>query len=144
MYCRNFSDTGIWGILYWLVQILYLQATRKEKINSLTLHFNTYFEISLLCQKKDSYTDSVYSKETFGTLLTISQRFDFIKWKFNDFIFFGVDPLWLYKNMRSLTCLEARENVLLPILLLVFDTGSFIVLLYLPYSLRVGYSSARV
>ena len=55
--------------------------------------FQDNFEISLLCQKKDSYTDSVYSKETFGTLLMISQRFDFIKWKFNDFIFFGVDPL---------------------------------------------------
>ena len=46
----------------------------------------------MLCQKKDSYTDSVYSKETLGTLLTISQRLEFIKWKFNDFIFFGVDP----------------------------------------------------
>nr|YP_009521138.1 photosystem II protein V [Gossypium lobatum]AXP84398.1 photosystem II protein V [Gossypium lobatum] len=40
--------------------------------------------------------------------------------------------------------LEAQENVLLLILLPVFDTGSFIVLLYLPYSSRVGYSSAQV
>lgn len=52
--------------------------------------------------------------------------------------------LWLYKNMWSSACLEAQENVLLLILLPVFDTGSFIALLYLPYSLRVGYSSARV
>ena len=76
-----------------MVQILHVQATRKEKRNSLTFHFDTDYEISLLCQKKDSYTDSVYSKETLGTLLTISQRLEFIKWKFNDFIFFGVDPL---------------------------------------------------
>ncbi|CAF2381066.1 unnamed protein product, partial [Brassica napus] len=41
-------------------------------------------------------------------------------------------------------CLEAQENVLLLILLPVFDTGSFIALLYLPYSLRAGYSSAPV
>lgn len=46
----------------------------------------------MLCQKKDSYTDSVYSKETLGTLLTISQGFDFSKWKFTDFIFYEVDP----------------------------------------------------
>ena len=36
------------------------------------------------------------------------------------------------------------ENVLLLILLPVFDTGLFIALLYLPYSLRVGYLSVRV
>ncbi|KAF7076653.1 hypothetical protein CFC21_081271, partial [Triticum aestivum] len=41
-------------------------------------------------------------------------------------------------------CLEARENALLLILLPVFDTWLFIALLYLPYSLRVGYSSARL
>uniref|UniRef100_A0A453D7W3 Photosystem II cytochrome b559 alpha subunit lumenal region domain-containing protein n=1 Tax=Aegilops tauschii subsp. strangulata TaxID=200361 RepID=A0A453D7W3_AEGTS len=41
-------------------------------------------------------------------------------------------------------CLEARENALLLILLPVFDTGLFIALLYLPYSLRVGYLSARL
>jgi len=29
----------------------------------------------LLCQKKDSYTDSVYSKDTFGTILVILQDF---------------------------------------------------------------------
>ncbi|KAJ9535853.1 hypothetical protein OSB04_un000996 [Centaurea solstitialis] len=44
--------------------------------------------------------------------------------------------------MWSSACLEAQENVLLLILLPVFATGSFIALLYLPYSLRVGYSSA--
>ncbi|KAJ6852060.1 photosystem II protein V [Iris pallida] len=50
----------------------------------------------------------------------------------------------MYKNLWSSACLEARENVLLLILLPVFDTGSFIALLYLPYSLRVGYSLVRV
>lgn len=53
-------------------------------------------------------------------------------------------PFWLYKNMWSSACLEAQENVLLLILLPVFDIGSFIALLYLPYSLQVGYLSARV
>ena len=38
-------------------------------------------------------------------------------------------------NMWSSACLEARENVLLLILLPVFDTGSFIANLYLPYLL---------
>ena len=56
-------------------KILHRQATRKEERNYLTLHFDTYCEIALLCQKKDSYTDSVYSKDTLGTILTISQRF---------------------------------------------------------------------
>ena len=31
-------------------------------------------KIALLCQKKDSYTDSVYSKDTFGTIWVIPQR----------------------------------------------------------------------
>ncbi|KAI5661765.1 hypothetical protein M9H77_21088 [Catharanthus roseus] len=44
--------------------------------------------------------------------------------------------------MWSSACLEAQKNVLLLILSPVFDTVSFIVLLYLPYSMRVGYSSA--
>ena len=38
-------------------------------------------------------------------------------------------------NMWSLACLEAGEPVLLLILLPVFDTGSFITNLYLPYLL---------
>jgi len=38
-------------------------------------------------------------------------------------------------NMWSSACLEARENVLLLIFLPVFDTGSFIANLYLPYLL---------
>nr|YP_010884001.1 photosystem II protein V [Helleborus torquatus]WIW41700.1 photosystem II protein V [Helleborus torquatus] len=35
--------------------------------------------------------------------------------------------------------MEARENVHLLIILPVFDTGSFITFLYIPYSLRVGF-----
>ena len=77
-----------------MVQILHVQATRKEKKkDSLTLQFDTDCEISLLCQKKESYTDLVYSKETLGTLLTISQRLDFSEFPFTDFIFYEVDPL---------------------------------------------------
>ncbi|QCE13742.1 photosystem II cytochrome b559 subunit alpha [Vigna unguiculata] len=45
-------------------KILHRQATRKEETNYLTLHFDIDCEIALLCQKKDSYTDSVYSKNT--------------------------------------------------------------------------------
>lgn len=55
-------------------KIIHRQATRKEERNYLTLHFDIDCEIALLCQKKDSYTDSVYSKNTLGTILTISQR----------------------------------------------------------------------
>ncbi|MFQ6667154.1 hypothetical protein Gotur_033264 [Gossypium turneri] len=47
----------------------------------------------LLCQKKDNYTDSVYSKNTFGTILTISQRLSFGEFPFTDPIFYGIDPL---------------------------------------------------
>ena len=47
----------------------------------------------MLCQRKDSYTDSVYSKDTLGTLLTISQRFHFSEFPFTDLIFYGIDPL---------------------------------------------------
>jgi hypothetical protein len=42
---------------------------------------------------------------------------------------------WMYKNLGSSGRLEARENVLLLILLPVFDNELFIVLLYVPYSL---------
>nr|GEU56484.1 reverse transcriptase domain-containing protein [Tanacetum cinerariifolium] len=42
--------------------------------------------------KKDSYTDSVYSKDVLGTILAISQRF-FKEFKFTDLIFYGIDPL---------------------------------------------------
>ena len=117
-------------------KILHRQATRKEERNYITLHFDTDCEIALLCQKKDSYTDSVYSKDTLGTILTISQRFFFSEFPFTDPIFHRIDPpLFLYMNMWSSACLEARENVLLLILLPVFDTGSFIANLYLPYLL---------
>lgn len=33
----------------------------------------------MLCQKKDSYTDSVYSKDTFGTILVILRDFLFLR-----------------------------------------------------------------
>ena len=46
----------------------------------------------MLCQKKDSYTDSVYSKDALGTILTISQRFSFSKLKLTYLIFYGIDP----------------------------------------------------
>ena len=55
---------------------------------------------------------------------------------FTDPIFHRIDPPFLlYMNMWSSACLEARENVLLLILLPVFDTGSFIANLYLSYLL---------
>ncbi|KAK7239975.1 hypothetical protein RIF29_43186 [Crotalaria pallida] len=46
-------------ILYFLTK-----PTRKEERNYLVLDLATECEISLLCQKKGSYTDSVYSKDT--------------------------------------------------------------------------------
>jgi hypothetical protein len=50
-------------------------------------------KIALLCQKKDSYTNWVYSKDALGTLLMISQRCLFSKFPFPDLIFYGIDPL---------------------------------------------------
>ena len=57
--------------------ILRRQATRQEERNYLVLHFDTDCEIALLRQKKGSYTDLVYSKNTLGTILTILQRLNF-------------------------------------------------------------------
>lgn len=54
--------------------------------------FSILIEIALLCQKKDSYTDSVYSKDTLGTLLTISQRWNISEFPFTDPIFHRIDP----------------------------------------------------
>nr|YP_010461426.1 photosystem II cytochrome b559 alpha subunit [Allium xiangchengense]UUF92673.1 photosystem II cytochrome b559 alpha subunit [Allium xiangchengense] len=53
-------------------------------------------ETALLCQRKDSYTDSVYSKYTFGTKLTISQEKDAVVcFSFTDPIFHGIDSFFL-------------------------------------------------
>ncbi|TYH87637.1 hypothetical protein ES332_D01G131300v1 [Gossypium tomentosum] len=71
----------------------------KEERNYLALHVDILFEIALLCQKKDSYTDSVYSKNTFGTILTISQRLSFGEFPFTDPIFYGIDPLQEYVEL---------------------------------------------
>lgn len=54
--------------------------------------FSILIAIALLCQKKDSYTDSVYSKDTLGTLLTISQRWNISEFSFTDSIFHRIDP----------------------------------------------------
>ena len=67
-------------------RILHQQATIKEKRKSLALNLDTNCEIVLLCQKNDSYTNLVYSKDTFGTLLTISQRFNFSEFPFTDLL----------------------------------------------------------
>lgn len=66
----------------------------NKKRNYLALHFATDCEIALLCQKKASYTDSVDSKDTLGTLLTISQGCNFSEFPFTDLIFYGIDPLF--------------------------------------------------
>ncbi|KAK8708322.1 hypothetical protein V6N13_059366 [Hibiscus sabdariffa] len=50
-------------------------------------------------EKKDSYTDMVYSKNTFGTILTISQRLSFSEFPFTDPIFYGIDPLQEYVEL---------------------------------------------
>lgn len=129
-----------WRIFCWITHSYTYTKNKRNYVG-----FRILIKTALLCQRKDSYTDSVYSKYTFGTILTILQRLNISSFLFTDPIFYRIDsPFWLYKNMWSSACLEARENVLLLILLPVFDTGSFIALLYLPYLLRVGYSSVRV
>lgn len=72
----------------------YKQAKKKKKSSS---YFDIDSEIALMCQKNDSYSDSIYSNGTHSRL---------------------------YKNTWSFTmftCLEAQNNVILLILLLVFD-----------------------
>ncbi|KAD6118874.1 hypothetical protein E3N88_10145 [Mikania micrantha] len=71
--------------------------------------------LALLCQKKDSYTDSVYSKDALGTILTISQRF-FSEFTFTA-IFYGIDPLnpfflaWLGGIAEPLPFLYDNETI---------------------------------
>ncbi|KAF4400813.1 hypothetical protein G4B88_004356 [Cannabis sativa] len=84
--------------------------TQQEKRNSLTLRFDPDWEILLLCQMKNSYTDSVYSKETLGTLLTISQRSDFSEFLFTDFIFYGVDPPLTVQEYAELKMFGSTEE----------------------------------
>ena len=112
--------------------VLHWQATRKEERKSHL--FSILIEIALLCQKKVRYTDSVYSKDTLGTLLKISMKSQLISIYWSH-LSQNLSPLLLYMNMWSSACLEAGENVLLLILLPVFDTGSFITNLYLPHLL---------
>lgn len=75
-----------------MILLLRRQATRKEERNFLVLHLPTDCEIALLCQKKDSYTDSVYSKDTLGKKLTIQPIVFFSKFPLTDLIFYGIDP----------------------------------------------------
>jgi len=48
--------------------------TSKKKKEMISYFISILIKIALLCQKKDSYTDSVYSKDTFGTKWVILQR----------------------------------------------------------------------
>ncbi|MFQ6643056.1 hypothetical protein Gotur_018194, partial [Gossypium turneri] len=86
---RNFLLHDTW---------LYIDKQEEER-NYVALHVDILFEIALLCQNKDSYTDSVYSKNTFGTILTISQRLSFSEFPFTDPIFYGIDPLQEYVEL---------------------------------------------
>lgn len=124
---RNFLLNGTWFCI---------DKQKKKKKERLYHFFSILIEIALLCQKKDSYTDSVYSKDTLGTtiedLTKMKSQWISIYWSY---LSQNRSPFLLYMNMWSSACLEARENVLLLILLPVFDTGSFIANLYLPYLL---------
>ncbi|MBA0878420.1 hypothetical protein Goshw_025243, partial [Gossypium schwendimanii] len=75
---RNFLLHDTW---------LYIDKQEEER-NYLALHIDILIEITLLCQKKDSYTNSVYFKNTFGTILTISQRLSFSEFPFTNPIFY--------------------------------------------------------
>lgn len=69
-------------------------------------------------------------------------QFWFSERTFTDFIFYGIDPLCLNKNMWSSICLEARKNFGCWYYQYSILGHSFIaLLLYLPYSSRVGYLS---
>ncbi|MBA0772083.1 hypothetical protein Gotri_007520, partial [Gossypium trilobum] len=86
---RNFLLHDTW---------LYIDKQEEER-NYLALHVDILFEIVLMCQKKDSYTDSVYFKNTFGTILMISQRLSFSEFPFTNPIFYGIDPLQEYVEL---------------------------------------------
>lgn len=60
---------------YRMGYVSHRQAARKEE--KIQRFDSILIKIALLCHKKDSYTDSVYSNNTIGTILTISQRFCF-------------------------------------------------------------------
>ncbi|KAG4191456.1 hypothetical protein ERO13_A07G094501v2, partial [Gossypium hirsutum] len=75
------------------------EGFQQKKINCLALHVDILFGIVLLCQKKDSYSNSVYSKNTFSTILTISQRLSFSEFPFIDPIFYEIDPLQEYVEL---------------------------------------------
>ena len=122
---RNFLLNGTWFCI---------DKQQERKKEMLYHFFSILIEIALLCQKKDSYTDSVYShpRYTIEDLTKMKSQWISIYWSH---LSQNQSPLWLYMNMWSSACLEARENVLLLILLPVFDTGSFIANLYLPYLL---------
>ncbi|KAI5401361.1 hypothetical protein KIW84_066000 [Lathyrus oleraceus] len=75
------------------IQYIETNNQQKKKFYFVVLDLVTDCEISLLCSKKDSYTDCVYSKETLGTPLTIvTQKFNFSKFLLTDLIFYGIDP----------------------------------------------------
>lgn len=71
---------------------LYIDQQEETKKTIIQPRISILIEVALLCQKKDSYTDSVYSKNTLGTVLTISQRSKFSEFRFTDLIFYGIDP----------------------------------------------------
>ena len=70
----------------------YIDQQEEKKKAIIQPRISILIEVALLCQKKDSYTDSVYSKNTLGTILTISQRLKFSEFPFTDLIFYGIDP----------------------------------------------------
>lgn len=74
---------------------MHRQGTKKEEKNYVVFRISVPIETALLCQRKDSYTDSVYSKYTFGTKLTISQRWNISSFPFTDPIFHGIDSLFV-------------------------------------------------
>ncbi|KAL3613396.1 hypothetical protein CASFOL_042762 [Castilleja foliolosa] len=54
----------------------------EQEISRSRTYLNYHFlsiliPIALLCQNKGSYTDSVYSKDALGTILTVLQRYKF-------------------------------------------------------------------
>jgi hypothetical protein len=50
---------------------------------------------------KSTPSSNEYYSDTLGTLLTISQRFNFSEFPFTDLIFYGIDPEHLAKRVKS-------------------------------------------
>ena len=134
----HFTGSSIYkrGIFYWMAHGFALTSNKKGRKKYYITSFLYWLKLRCCVKRRIAIRIRYTIKTPSVPLLKISQRWNLSEFPFTDPIFHRINPpLLLYMNMWSLTCLEAWDNVLLLILLPIFDIGSFIVNLYLPYLL---------